>query len=77
MASKVFFNPYALFTWVAAIAQREYDMEKYFKLEMSPYPPSLFKDALTRKPGKPTLRKVFLTDEDRVNEETVVPAAMI
>ena len=52
-------------------------MEKYFKLEMSPYPPSIFKDALTRKPGKPTLRKVFLKDEDRVNEETVVPAAMI
>ena len=71
MASKVFFNPNALFT------QREYDMEKYVKLEMFPYPPSLFKDALTRKPGKPTLRKVFLKDEDRVNEDIVVPAAMI
>ena len=26
-----------------------------FKFETSPYPPSLFKDALIRKPDKPTL----------------------
>ena len=44
---------------------------------MSPYPPSFFKDALMRKPDKPTFRKVLLNDEDRVNIDTVVPSRYV
>ena len=41
---------------------------------MSSYPPSLFKDALMRKPGKRTLRKVALKDESVVNVDTAIPS---
>ena len=44
---------------------------------MSLYPPSLFKDALMRKPDKPTLRKVLLKDEDKVNVDTAVPSSYV
>ena len=33
---------------LTAIAQHEDDVEKYFKFEMSLYPPSFFKDLLMR-----------------------------
>ena len=42
---------------------------------MSQNPPSVFKDALMHKPDKPTLRKVLLKDEDRVNVDTVVSSS--
>ena len=37
-------NPTILFTRLTAMAQHEEDVEKYFNYEMSPFPPSLFKD---------------------------------
>ena len=50
----------------------------YFALfEMSSYPPSLFKDALMRKPGKRTLRKVALKDESVVNVDTAIPSRYV
>ena len=39
-----------------ALAQSK-DVEKDFQFEISPYPPSLFKDILMRQPDKPTLFK--------------------
>ena len=60
-----------------AIAQPEDDVEKYFKFEMSPYPLSLFKDALMHNPEKPTLRKVLLKDEDIVNIDTAVHSSYV
>ena len=51
---------------MVAIALREDDIVKYFKFEMSPYPPSLFKDGLMRKANKPALRKVLLHDESAI-----------
>lgn len=47
----------------------------FFKFEISPYPPSLFKDVFMHKIDKPTLRKVFLKDGDRVNVDTVLPSS--
>ena len=50
----------------------------YFALlEMYSYPPSLFKDALMRKPDKPTLKKVPLRDENVVNVDTAIPSRYI
>ena len=43
---QVYVNPSILFTRLTAVAQREDDIESYFMYEMSPYPPSLFKDGL-------------------------------
>ena len=74
---QVFLDSSVLFTRLTAIAQREDDVEKYFKFEMSPYLPSLFKDAVMHNPDKPTLRKVLLKDEDRVNVDTVVPSSYV
>ena len=45
---------------ITVIAQREDHAEKYFKFETPSYSPSLFKDPLMCKPGKPALR----IDED-------------
>ena len=41
---------------LTALAQPK-DVEKDFQFEISPYPPSLFKDILMRQPDKPTLFK--------------------
>ena len=49
-----------LFTRLAAIAQREEDVEQYFALELTNQPQALFKDVLMRKPDKSSLRKVLL-----------------
>ena len=49
----------------------------FFKFEISPYPPSLFKDVFMHKIDKPTLRKVFLKDGDRVNVDTVLPSSYV
>ena len=74
---QVFLDPNVLFTRFTAFAQREDDVEKYFKFEMSPYPPFLFKDASMRKPDKPTLRKILLKDKDIVNVDSVVPSGYV
>ena len=72
---QIFLDTNVLFTRLIAIAQREDDVEKCFKLEMPLYPPFLFKDALMGKPDKFTLRKVLLNDEYIVSEDTVVPSS--
>ena len=38
-------------------------MEQYFQYELTPFPESLFKNGLMRKPDKSSLRNIFLTDE--------------
>ena len=48
---QAFSDPNLLFNQLTAIAQWEDDVEKCFKFEMSPYPPSLSKDALIHKPN--------------------------
>ena len=44
---------------------------------MSSYPPSLFKDALMRKPDKRALRKVALKGESVVNVDTAIPSRYV
>jgi hypothetical protein len=56
-------NPTLLFTRLAAVAQREEDVEQYFDFELTTRPQSLFKNELMRKPDKASLRKVLLTEE--------------
>ena len=63
-------NPTILFTRLTAMAQREEDVEKYFNYEMSPFPPSLFKDGLMRKPDKP-LRKAIMKVNDAIGKEDI------
>ena len=63
---QVFLDSNDLFPCLTATAPRGYDVDNFFKFEMSPYPPLLFKDVLMHKIDKPTLRKVFLKDGDRV-----------
>ena len=46
---QVYIKPSILFTRLTAVAQHERDIESYIILEMSPHPPSLFKDSLVRK----------------------------
>ena len=58
-------NPTLLFTRLAAIAQREDDVEQYFDFELNTRPLSLFKNNLMRKPDKASLRKLLLTDAMR------------
>ena len=38
-------------------------MTEYFKYELTPYPMSLFKDGILRKPDKAALRNSLLTKE--------------
>ena len=38
---------------------------------MSPYPPSLFKDVLMRKPDKPALRKALIKEEEVIGNEKI------
>ena len=52
------------FTRLAAIAQREKDVEQYFAFELTNQPHALFKDGLMRKPDKS--RKVLLLDEMKI-----------
>ena len=39
-------------------------VEDYFSFEMTPEPLALFKDGFMRKPDKPALRKVLMSDND-------------
>ena len=64
-------NSTRLFTRLAAIAQREEDVEQYFDFELTSLPQALFKNDLIRKPDKSTLRKVLLTDAMMCSEDTV------
>ena len=59
---QVFLDSNDLFTRLTATAQRGYNVDNFFKFEMSPYPLSLFKDVLMHKIDQPTLRNVFLKD---------------
>ena len=63
--SSICVNPTILFTRLAAIAQREDEVECCFEFELSTSPLSLFKNGLMRKPDKSSLRKVLLTEEDQ------------
>ena len=56
-------NPTVLFVRLAAVAQREEDVEDYFDFELTNYPLSLFKDGIMQKPDKASLRKILLPDE--------------
>ena len=62
--SSIYINPTMLFTRLAAIAQREYDVEGYFEFELATFPLSLFKDGLMRKPNNPSLRNVLLSENN-------------
>ena len=57
-------NPTLLFTRLAAIAEREENVEQYFDYELNHQALSLFKNGLMRKPDKAALRKSLLPDED-------------
>ncbi|KAG1714706.1 Multidrug resistance-associated protein 1 [Nymphon striatum] len=65
-------NPTLLFTRLAAIAQREEDVEQYFDFELTTSPQSLFKNELMRKPNKASLRKVLLTEEIQCSANEVM-----
>ena len=52
------------------MAQREEDVEKYFNYEMPPFPPSLFKGGLMRKPDKPSLCKAIMKVSDALERKT-------
>ena len=52
----------SLFTRLAAVAQREEDVEKYFEYELTQFPEALFNRGLMRKPDKASLRNTILTE---------------
>ena len=56
----VHIDPLILFSRLTAVLQREDDVITKFSYELAPEPPSLFKDGMTRKPTKSTLRKHLL-----------------
>ena len=64
-------NPTLLFTRLAAIAEREENVEIYFDFELTHRPHSLFKDELMRKPDKSSLRNILLTDEAMKPSDTI------
>ena len=47
-------------------------MEKYFAYEMSPSPPSLFKDGLMKKPDKSSHRKALMKMDDAIGKEDIL-----
>ena len=55
--NSVHIDPLILFSRLTAILQREDDVITKFSYELAPEPPSLFKDSMTSKPTKSTLRK--------------------
>ena len=65
-------NPTLLFTRLAAIAQRDKNVEQYFEYEFTHRPLSLFKNELMRKPDKSSLRNVLLAVE--MDRPTMEPA---
>ena len=65
-------NPTVLFTRLAAIAQREENVEQYFAFELTNHPQALFKNGLMRKPDKSALRKVLLLERMRISTDRLV-----
>ena len=57
-------NPTLLFTRLAAIAEREENVEQYFDYELNHQALSLFKNDLMRKLDKAALRRSLLPDKD-------------
>ena len=57
-------NPTLLFTRLAAIAEREDDVEQYFDYELNHQALSLFKNGLMRKPDKASLKRSLLPEKD-------------
>ena len=64
--SSICVNPTILFTRLAAIAQREDDVEAVFDFELTTFPLSLFKDGLMRKPDKASLRNCLLPPKKQI-----------
>ena len=61
--TSIHINSSCLFTRLAAVAQREKNVEQYFEFELTQFPESLFKHGLMRKPDKASLRRSLLPDE--------------
>ena len=57
----VIVNPTLLFNRLAAIVGREEDVARFFEHELTPYPMSLFKDGLMRKPDKASMKHIILS----------------
>ena len=70
-------NPTLLFTRLAAIAEREENVEQYFDFELTHRPQSLFKNELMRKQDKSSLRNALLTDEATESVDTIEGKHMI
>jgi hypothetical protein len=56
---------------LAAVAQREDDVEDYFDYELTNFPLSLFKNQMMRKPDKASLRKVLLPEENQHSSDNL------
>ena len=60
-----------MFKWLITVATRENDLGPIFEFELIFEPMSLFKNAMVRKPDKPSLRKVIMCDEGAVRKEDI------
>ena len=65
----IYMSPTILFTRLAAVAQRDEDVEQYFSYEMTTDPMSLFKGGLMRKRDKPALRRALLPDDESISKD--------
>ena len=66
-------DPKALFYWMVTIAEREENLDQFFRYELTAEPMSLFKEGMMRKPDKPSLRKVNMPEEDAMPKKDVAP----
>ena len=57
---KVSIDPNSLFHRLILVGERADNVKECFEYELTPYPLSLFKDGLMRKPDKPSLYKDFI-----------------
>ena len=69
--NSIFLISTRLFTRLAAIAQREEDVEQYFEFALTLRPQALLKNDLMCKPDKSSLRKILLTDHRMCLEDDV------
>ena len=60
-----------MFNRMITVAEREDDIEAFFKFELTPEPMALFKDGMLRKPDKPSLRKVIMPEGNSVHKEDI------
>ena len=60
-----------MFKRLITVATRENDLGPIFEFELTFEPMPLFKNAMVRKPGKPSLRKVIVCDEGAVRKEDI------